>query len=133
MIFGNSNMLQPSHNTVPGNHKISNLMKNIKIYFLQNHPHPTIHHFHQKFQSFGPRDRYIFSPSNNMCLFISLFHPPNIPTSIILIINLFLILILIPTINHHHPSIHIQYPSTIQYPIHNPPFNPRDPPLQIKI
>ena len=115
MIFGNSNMLQPSHNTVPGNHKISNLMKILKSIFYKTIPHPTIHHFHPKFQSFGPRDRYIFSPSNNMYLFISLFHPPTIPPSIILIINLFLILILIPTINHHHPSIHIQYP--VHHPI----------------
>ena len=112
MIFGNSNMLQPSHNTVPGNHKISKILKSI---FYKTIPHPTIHHFHPKFQSFGPRDRYIFFPSNNMYLVISLFHPPTIPPSIILIINLFLILILITTINHP-PSLH-------SHPISHPPSN----------
>ena len=118
MVFGNSNMLQPSHNTVPGNHKISNLMKNIKYIFYITIPHPTIHHFHPIIRS---RDRYIFSPSNNMYLFISLFHPPTIPPSIILIINLFLILILITTINHP-PSLH-SHP--ISHPVHHPISNPQ--------
>src|SRR5579862_7497059 len=119
MIFGNSNMLQPSHNTVPGNHKISNLMKNIKIYFLQNYP--TSHHssFSSQIPIIQSHDRYIFFPSNNMYLFISLFHPPTIPPSIILIINLFLILILITTINHP-PSLH-SHP--ISHPVHHPISN----------
>ena len=114
MIFGDSNMLQPSHNTVPGNHKISNLMKNIKYIFYITIPHSTIHHFHPKFQSFGP---VIDISSPHPIIYIHFF--VTISPSIILIINLFLILILITTINHPPSNIPSHPPSNIQSTIHH--------------
>ena len=141
MVFGNSNMLQPSHNTVPGNHKISNLNEKSLIKLIDLVMLLTIH-----------------SPS----------HHPTIPPFIILILSLILILILnsnfnfsinynfnfnnnfnltlnliltititLPTIrlSIHHPqyphlpSVHpsIRHPSmSIHHPIsniHHPPFH----------
>jgi hypothetical protein len=129
MIFGNSNMLQPSHNTVPGNHKISNLMKNIKYIFYITIPHPTIHHFHPKFRSFGPVID-ISSPHPIICIcsFLCSIHPPYSHHSTIHHSNY-------KPISNSNPNPTINHPPslTIQYPIHNPPFNPRDPHLQIKI
>ena len=135
MIFGNSNMLQPTHNTVPGNHKISNLMKNIKIYFLHNHP--TSHHSSFSSQISGPAIN-IFSSHPIICIYYwfvpsthhSTIHYSNYKPTVFLI----LILTIILTFNinpnftfnpkpwpHHQPSTIPPFTSNIlQYPISNP-------------